>query len=301
MGIAYGNIGNGLSIVNPAPSAASIKKHYPSSASGLYWIKIPGSKTAIQTYCDMTTQDAKGRTGWMLVASWDTASNWTLISTSTSNVLNDTPYNGVSSNFGNTSINQFRVQVASSISNTATYAEADWYYNWNNNTSWKEVWAPDGDLTYHYLSQGTNPAVPRASIKQFDNSYNIKGNYNNTNHKWNNISDYGYQNSPLPGGIAAIGGTSAPLSGICPFWTALTIPGSLFGAYNIGRTANFAAQTGPDSDGTLAIPSEGAGTDTSGQDIDTNIGAKYGYDDGGGWASNGITSPANGKMFWWIK
>jgi len=286
---------NGSTAALAAPSAAYLYS-MGVRTNGLYYINTL-SGGPVQVYCDFTTLDANGESGWMLVGSWDNSNTWTLSANSLNSVFSSTPLNCVSSNFGNNPINQFRVQVASTVDSGGASAVADFYYNWNNNTiMWKEVWAPDGTLSYYYLSQGSNPAVARASIKRFDNSYNIKGGYNNPNHKWNNISDYGYQNTPLPGGLAAVGGPSAPSYGLCPFWTALTTPGNTFGVYCMSRTSNFSTCAGPDSDGTLAIPVNGAGTDTTGQDVDSNVSAKYGYDDSVLWQS-----PSNNKMWWWIK
>jgi hypothetical protein len=286
---------NGSTAALAAPSAAYLY-NMGVRTNGLYYINTL-SGGPVQVYCDFTTLDVNGESGWMLVGSWDNSYTWTLSANSSNSVFGSTPLNCVSSNFGNNPINQFRVQVASTVNSGGASAVADFYYNWNNNPiMWKEVWAPDGTLTYYYLSQGSNPAVPRASIKQFDNSYNINGGYNNPNHKWNNISDYGYQNTPLPGGLAAVGGPSAPAAGLCPFWTALTTSGNTFGVYCMGRSATFSTCTSPDVDGTLAIPTNGAGTDTTGQDVDSNVSAKYGYDDGVVWQS-----PSNNKMWWWIK
>jgi len=286
---------NGSTAALAAPSAAYLYS-MGVRTNGLYYINTL-SGGPVQVYCDFTTLDANGESGWMLVGSWDNSNTWTLSANSLNSVFSSTPLNCVSSNFGNNPINQFRVQVASTVDSGGASAVADFYYNWNNNTiMWKEVWAPDGTLSYYYLSQGSNPAVARASIKQFDNSYNIKGGYNNPNHKWNNISDYGYQNTPLPGGLAAVGGTGAPAAGLCPFWTALTTPSNTFGVYCMGRSATFSTCTSPDADGTLAIPTNGAGTDTTGQDVDSNVSAKYGYDDSVLWQS-----PSNNKMWWWIK
>ena len=285
---------NGSTAALAAPSAAYLYS-MGVRTNGLYYINTL-SGGPVQVYCDFTTLDANGESGWMLVGSWDNSNTWTLSANSLNSVFSSTPLNCVSSNFGNNPINQFRVQVASTVDSGGASAVADFYYNWSNNTiMWKEVWAPDGTLSYYYLSQGSNPAVPRASIKQFDNSYNIKGGYNNPNHKWNNISDYGLSGTAV-NGVAPTGVVNAPVAGLCPFWTALTTPSNTFGVYCMGRFATFSTCTSPDVDGTLAIPTNGAGTDTTGQDVDSNVSAKYGYDDGVLWQT-----PSNNKMWWWIK
>ena len=52
--------------------------------------------------------------------------------------------------------------------------------------------------------------------------------------------------------------------------------------YNVGRGANYAAGTGADNDGTLAILQNNPVKDiyVPGQDIANNIAVKIGYDDG---------------------
>lgn len=54
---------DGSSAANAGVSALQIKRQYPSSASGIYWIKPP-SGSAVQIYCDMVMDGG----GWMLVA-----------------------------------------------------------------------------------------------------------------------------------------------------------------------------------------------------------------------------------------
>jgi hypothetical protein len=309
MAVRYGNMYDGLTQSRPGASARAIKLAFPNSADGTYWIKPPGYSTAFQVYCDMTTRDEDGDTGWMLVASWASGYQWTYTSVSSSSTFSTTALNSVSSNFGNVNINCFRVTSSPAATTLGGRANADWYYYYSTPRTWKSVWAPDNTRTQYYLSAGTNPAVPRQSLKKFDKSYNLKYRYANNNHKYNNLSDFGYTNTPNGDGTANLGGSNAIATGYCRYWLALTTPGYNFGVFYNSYTGDFDLANAPVSDGSLAIPQQGAGTDSTGQDIDNNISAKIGIDDGGIWqaASDGasISVGNNGyaatAMWWWIK
>lgn len=287
----------------PPVGAQTAKQIYAAGYSvgdGLYWLTDPNGKS-FQAYCDMTTPDENGERGWMLVASWSTY-DWSVTSTSSKATFSTTALNTVSSNFGDYVINQFRVHSAPSITSTATNAASDWYYNYSVSTRWKEVWAPDGTRTQYYRSAGTNPAIPRCSLKRFDWSYNLKGAYKNAEHKYQNISDYGYDGvdsgSPYVGsGLFNTQTTGLNYTiGYAKFWDALTKSGKKWSVYDMSYNADWETAAGPTSDGSLAIPISGSGTDTSGQDYDTNISAKIGRDDNTTW-----TTGFNGNLWWWIK
>lgn len=293
---------SGSARANAAGSAKEIYRNGFSVGDGFYWIKDPVNGKSFKVYCDMTTPDENGERGWMLVASWSTAQDWTLASTSTSNIFGTTPLNTVSSNFGDFQINQFRVHSASSITSTGSNASSDWYYNYSTSTSWKTVWAPDGSRIYYYRSYGTNPAIPRCSLKRFDWSYNLKGAYKNAEHKFNNISDYGYNGTDIGSpytttGLFATQTTNLNYTiGYAKFWEALTISGKKWSVYDMSYDNDWATAASPTVDGSLAIPVQGSGTDTSGQDYDTNISAKIGRDDNVVW-----TTGSGGNLYWWIK
>lgn len=297
---------NGSSAETAAPSAKWLRNTLGYTTDGLYWIAT--SRGAKQVYCDFTTVDASGDSGWMLVASWANAANWTYSANSQDATFSNTPLDCVSCNFGDMYVSQFRFQVANEITEIENNAVADWYYEWDTRTTWKQVWAPDGGLDRFYLSD-----LPRAAIKIFNRSYNLKFKYTNSNHIMNGYSDFGLSslgdrdaNYTSPTGV-----TNAPTAGLCPFWDALTKPGNPFGAYNMGRNANFLAGTGADADGTLAIMIDGAGATQTGQDIDSQVAAKIGRDDGVYWtaattnqtsAVGSVNRAADGvKGFWWIK
>lgn len=249
--------------------------------------------------------------GWMLVASWQDAYLWNRFYYSSKEPFGKTPLNTVSSNFGNYFLHDFRVHISTSVDITGSAATADFHYTWRGGTTWKEVWAPDDYDQYYWLSTGTNPAVPRCCLRPFDYSFNIKFNYENPNHRFNNISDYGYQNSPnaTPASTGTFGGGTGAKIGYCRYWNALTKANHEFtGGYWLSYTGNFVLRESPTFDGSLAIPVKNAGTDSSGQDIDSNISVKVGRDDATDWfacATNATTavgsgdSAASGKSMWW--
>ena len=95
-------------------------------------------------------------------------------------------------------------------------------------------------------------------------------------------------------------------------WGALSTDGSKFEMYDVGRTRNYADDTGTvEGDGTLAILQQNpaSGYDKAGQDVDSNLAVKIGYDDQNLWATqNGASGGGNANtnlsgvdMWWWIK
>jgi len=305
--ITVGTARDGSSPLNSAVSAKQILKDYPGTPSGFYWIQTPGNSTSTLTYCDMTTAGG----GWMLVASWSDCALWGQFYYSSKEVFGTTPLNTISSNFGNFWIHDFRVHVAANVTTSGSSAIADFYYNWTGGTTWKQVWAPD-DYVKYYLSGGSNPAnIQRCCIRPFNRSVNIRFGYENLNHKYHNISDYGYQNTrDATTSTGAIGGhPTAGSNGFCKYWDCFTKPGYEFSVYHLSYDGSFINQTNPTLDGSLGIPIRGAGTDIAGQDIDSNISVKIGYDDNNLWraASGGAATDAGnngaatGPMWWWIR
>ena len=151
------------------------------------------------------------------------------------------------------------------------------------------------------------------SIRKFDNSYNIRWGYNNPNHKYNNITDYGYTNSRTDTAeysYGVVGSGNAPVNGWFNVWDALSTGGNQFEWFYVGRSANYSARSSGDTDGTLAIPTNGSGIDLTGQDNDSNIGAKVGNDDNTNWGgatTDGSSNAGNNgaitttPLWWWIK
>lgn len=284
----------------PATSAAAIKAANPSATDGLYWITPPNG-TPIQVYCDMTTSDEFGNKGWMLVASWNNGSLWTMDSTSSSAVFGSTPLNCFSSNFGDFNINEFRVTATNSITNLGTNASGgDWYYYWNRAIKWKQVWSYAAGVNKNYMNDysgdvlanrtkfgGPEPVnngslTTRICMRLFDYAYNIKWGYKAVTQRWNNFSD------------SSGGGQQS----FRDFWGGLTTPGVTLGIYFYG------------ADGTLAIIPSGSTSTTAGHDCNNNNN-KVGRDDGGtsAWygssptadlnAQNGITTDY--PLFFWIR
>jgi len=298
----YSNYGS--VITNPAYSAVDITRKRGDVASGLYYIIT--SNGVKQVYCDMTTRDEYGQTGWMLVGSWDTDYQWTLKANSSASVFGTTAMNCVSANFGNMRINHFRVLASPAVTTVTSSASADWYYQWTSKVRWKEVWAPDPSRTQYYSSYGNNIGVNRGSLKAFDLSYNLKFSVKNNFHKYNGISDYGFTSTA---DVDNTGITNAPAAGLCRFHEALLYAGRPFGVYNMGRFADFEAGTNGDLDGTLAIGISTTSDNYTGQDRDVNVAAKVGYDDNVVWAAyttsvtSAVTTSNNisTKLWWFIK
>lgn len=253
----------------------------PNTTATGYNLLLPGNKYTHVT-ADVTTKDIYGRTGWMCVASWDNACEWTKTSVSSSNPQGATPTNCISSNFGECRLHAFRILVSDAITNVGANATADFYFYWEDEVKWKNVWFPTAGSFYVDNARWT--------LKQFDFSYNLKFSYKNASHKWNRLSDYTWNNTAINyycPNIVAIQSTS---------YKALTTPGQNFGCYYW-------------SDGSLAIPASGNTTSVTGQDYGSHN-AKLGYDDGvackvasttatGAYSDTGDTS-ANGKKMWWF-
>lgn len=261
----------GTSSTNPATSAAAIYTANPSATNGLYWISTPNGGTR-QVYCDFTTPDENNNRGWMLVASFGTGSQWRDTWPTTSNVIQTVNSNSWSSNFGDFSINKFRVTATNSLSNLGTSSSGgDWYYHWNTNIPWKSVWAwtsgsnrnwindTSGDNSGNINAFGGWPpptnagnSVSRCCMRGFDWAYNIKHSYKASTQRWNNFSD------------SSGGGTG---QNIPDYWGGLTSSG---GSLNY----SFA------SDGTLGIIPQGDSSTTCAHDCNNNN-TKVGQDDAG--------------------
>jgi len=291
-GTAWSLIGakDGSSFASAATSATAIYD-LGIRGKGLYWIQ-KADGTPIQVYCDLDTLGADGKAGWMLVASWVNASEWTQNSVSSSTVFGSTALNAFSSNFGNTLMNHMRIKVSSNVDIVPSSSEADWYYYWSSAIQWKTVWAAGAGTNNHYNSSTVNNGVslPRNSLRQFSYAYNIKYAYTANYQTWANLSD---------SGTSGTTGTEAWYD----WYSGLTTAGYTLGVKN----ANGAGR----DDGSLAITFGGDTSTGAGQDCN-NANAKYGYDDGAlvAWAgasgSDNInaqtgTKGSNTNLWMWIK
>lgn len=273
-----------------------------SVGDGLYWINNKDNGKSFQVYCDMTTADENGNKGWMMVASWDTGSSWSLNSTSSASTFSTTPLNCFSSNFGNFDINSFRVTATSSLSSLGTSASGgDWYYYWSTAIKWKQVWAYTSGTNKNYMNNTTgdvagnitgNPGpapvnagggVARVCMRLFDYAYNIKWSYKASTQRWNNFSD----------------SEAAGQQNWSDFWNGLTTPGyTLKGGVTSG------------DDGTLGIIPSGDSSTTAAHDCNYNN-FKVGYDDSGvtAWYGSSATANMNANvavtnnypLFFWIR
>ena len=335
-------------VVNPvndgttsARAATSAKALYDAghvtSGKSIRYINFGGSVGTKQVWCDFDTQDGSGNSGWMLCAKFTEAGQWNGrdVDIRTSNAYID-PGDGyaISCNMADANMNMFRITVEDSANQAlGSSADADWYYEWTTTLPWKGVWQPEagtgggatganGDKVYVSSSSGGNK---RASIRKFQKSYNIKHSYTNSNHKFNNISDFGNNQgdtyvgsgSGVYGGdyhYIVLGGSDTPAAGTFDMWYALTTNNQVFRIHYLGRSANYLSRSNPDTDGTLGILANGTTSSHTGQDQDGGNNVKIGYDDDQQWRhiytnpndtggnAGNRNSNANGKnMYWWIK
>jgi hypothetical protein len=309
--------------VNPTKDGSSAARAADSAADlaslgfygkDWYWINTPNGSGAQKVFCDLDTQDEYGNRGWMLVGAWDRAEQWTTKgNNSKDGYLNPVRDETISSRFGDYQTTRMRVHVDRDIKNTASSALADFYYDWETTVPWKTVWAPTATATDRYwLSTGSSPQVNRCALRPFGHSYNLKYGYQVATHTWNNLADYGYQNTQNGDGTGSVGGNTAGSNGYWDAWTIFTTPGQKFKTYDLSYNNSYINGDGGTFDGTLGMPIDGTSTDTTGQDCDSNNSVKIGYDDsaarkaaaqGGSTVatSNGDDQIGTAFMWWWIR
>jgi len=307
-GINWINASTGKSLTlgsTSATAARSIQELIDAgyTGRGSYFIDTPNGGIK-EVYCDFDTQAENGTSGWVLVASWATDSEWTKNSTSTTSVLGTTAANAFSSNFGDMFINYFRITANGSI-NTALgkSATADWYFYWKKPIPWWQVWAENPGANQSWVTTDQGPpspinqgaaAHPRICLKKFDWAYNIKFSYRSSQ-RYNSLSDSGDAKNQ-----------------VWPDWkTGLTTAGTTLGVYSFAGGA---------LDGTLAIGPRDDVRPTQSQNTYahdcTQQNAKVGYDDnlvcnfygkrgdhlGGQVNSDGTTGAITATSLWfWIK
>jgi len=307
---------------NPASSAVEIFDA-GIRGKGFFWLTASNGGV-VRNFCDLDTLDQDGKAGWILVAQFGNSSQWRNGGNSirepldphnrslNENAQNDQWTRQWSANWGDYTINRFRILVSESVNSGGTGSRADWYYHFSTPCKWKEVWSWGSGANKNYINDASgtsdgninasfhsgwptpvnedNATVSRACMRGFNWAYNIRWSYQ-VAQRWNNFAD------------SSNGGTTQTNA---DFWTVLTTP-----TYNPGQMYG---GNGVD-DGSLAIlPSTRAVATTAGQDMDTAVAAKYGYDDTGECAgyitsagtgvvisSGGITNTRRCPMWMWIK
>jgi hypothetical protein len=299
----------GSSASNPASSAVQIF-NAGIRGKGFFWL-TSSNGGVVQNYCDLDTLDEDGVAGWILVAQFPYSSGWRNPGKTTRNSLNpldvsnnESAQNDLytrlwSANWGDYTMNKFRVHNTENVQLGGTNARADWYYHYTTACKWKEVWnyksgtgnwfsgtAGDNAGNINAANHSGWPTTilvdPQPSIRGFNWSYNMKLTYKLTTHRWNGLTD----NS---------GDTSA--NGTYSFWEGLTTPNYTLGYDLYG-------------DGSLGMLKQGATQNQSGQDQNEHS-AKFGIDDDSEnalWATtatqdngqNGVTDLRR-QLYFWIK
>ena len=336
--IVVNPVNDGTTIARAATSAKALyDAGHVTSGKSIRYINFGGSVGTKQVWCDFDTQDGSGNSGWMLCAKFTEAGQWNGrdVDIRTSNAYID-PGDGyaISCNMADANMNMFRITVEDSANQAlGSSADADWYYEWTTTLPWKGVWQPEagtgggatganGDKVYVSSSSGGNK---RASIRKFQKSYNIKHSYTNSNHKFNNISDFGNNQgdtyvgsgSGVYGGdyhYIVLGGSDTPAVGTFDMWYALTTNNQVFRIHYLARSGNYLSRSNPDTDGTIGMLANGSTKTHTGQDQDNENNVKIGYDDNqqwrhidtnpnntGGTSGNKNTNADGKNMYWWIK
>ena len=332
--------GDGSSSSNPAYSAKSLyDRGIVTSGKSLKWISTSGGVK--QVWCDFDTQDEDGDSGWMLVAHFDRAEFWggggaPAVNTTTGDIHNNHSGYGISANFYNDNMRRFRITVSADVNNGTNLGSslssnnnaADWYYDWSKTYQWKVIWSPEDGWasgSRYYVSGlrsagdtgQNNTNRTRTGLRKMDHAYNLRDAYS-VAQTGTNLTDYGnavgssYDATEDYWYAVTADAGEAPVAGFFDLWGALSTDGSKFEWYDCGRSANYAAGSSTDSDGTLSILQQNpaSGYVRAGQDITDNIAVKIGYDDtnliscqngASGGAEGANTNLSGVDMWWWIK
>ena len=303
---------------NPASSAVEIFDA-GIRGKGFFWLTASNGGV-VRNFCDLDTLDQDGKAGWILVAQFGNSSQWRNGGNSirepldphnrslNENAQNDQWTRQWSANWGDYTINRFRILVSESVNSGGTGSRADWYFHYTTACKWKEVWAHSAGSSANYIndSSGSNsfninasfhsgwPApinndglsVPRPCLRGFNWAYNIRWSYQ-IGQRWNNTAD-----------SAAAGTTQTNPD----WWTILTTPTNYSGQMYPGNGVD---------DGSLAIlPSTATTATAAGQDIDSGSSARYGFDDtaeraafstSASGTADLVTNSRRCPMWMWIK